>query len=149
MSSYSLPPLFFFIKTFFFFTSLFLAFFFFFFNNPAPTEISPLSLHDPFPISLWEGLALVSLEAMAAGLPVVATRVSAVPEAVVDGETGLLVPPRDPSSLAGALRRLAEDPALRERLGRAGRARVRERFGLERMIEETLAVYRESKGEPS
>jgi glycosyltransferase involved in cell wall biosynthesis len=108
---------------------------------------SILAMSDAFVMSsLWEGLGLVFLEAMAAGLPVVATRVSAVPEVVVDGETGLLVPPQDAPSLAAALRRLAEDPALRQRLGRAGRARVRERFGLERMIEETLSVYREVKG---
>jgi glycosyltransferase involved in cell wall biosynthesis len=93
--------------------------------------------------SLWEGLGLVFLEAMATGLPVVSTRVSAIPEVVVDGETGLLVPPADDAALADALVRLAREPALRARLGAAGRARVRERFGLERMIDETLAVYAE------
>ncbi|HEV8113992.1 MAG TPA: glycosyltransferase [Planctomycetota bacterium] len=95
--------------------------------------------------SLWEGLGLVFLEAMAAELPVLATRVSAVPEVVIDGETGILVPPHDPPALARALARLAADPALRERLGRAGAARVQERFALERMVEETLAVYGEVK----
>jgi glycosyltransferase involved in cell wall biosynthesis len=91
--------------------------------------------------SLWEGLGLVFLEAMAARLPVVASRVSAVPEVVRDGETGLLVPPGDPESLSGALVQLAGDAGLRARLGEAGSRRVRAHFGLERMVEETLAVY--------
>ncbi len=92
--------------------------------------------------SRWEGLGLVFLEAMAASRPCLATRVSAIPEVVVDGETGLLVPPDDPSALAEGLVRLAGDPALRARLGAAGSARITERFGLDRMVEETLAVYR-------
>lgn len=92
--------------------------------------------------SLWEGLGLVFLEAMAARLPVLATRVSAVPEVVVDGETGVLVPPRDVPATARAMRELADDPERRRRMGEAGHARVIERFGLDRMIEETLDVYR-------
>ena len=81
--------------------------------------------------STSEGLPLSILEAMAAALPVVASSVGGVPEAVEDGETGLLVPPRDPVRLAAALERLLVDPALRRRLGANGRARVLERFGLE------------------
>ncbi len=96
--------------------------------------------------SRWEGLGLAFLEAMAARLPVVATRVSGVPEVVLDGETGLLVPSGDPESLALALTRLARDPALRARLGAAGAHRVRTHFGLERMIDDTLAVYRSLRG---
>ncbi len=92
--------------------------------------------------SLWEGLGLVFLEAMAARLPVLATRVSAVPEVVVDGATGVLVPVSDPEALAQAFVALALDAGLRGRLGRAGAERVRAAFGIERMIEETLAVYR-------
>lgn len=93
--------------------------------------------------SLWEGLGLVFLESMATGIPILATRVSAVPEVVVDGETGLLVPPADAAALAAAMVRLAADPALRARLATAGRVRVEKIFGLDRMIDETLAVYRE------
>ena len=94
--------------------------------------------------SLWEGLGLVFLEAMAAGLPVLASEVSAVPEVVLAEQTGLLVPPSDPAALGAAMGRLAGDAALRERLGRAGRERVGARFGLEAMVDETLAVYRQA-----
>jgi glycosyltransferase involved in cell wall biosynthesis len=81
------------------------------------------------------------LEAMAAGLPVVATAVGGVPEIVVEGETGLLVAPGDPAALAGALSRLVEDPALRRRLGAAGRERVRARFDLDAMRAAHVEVY--------
>ena len=74
--------------------------------------------------SVQEGFGIAFLEAMAAGLPVVACRVSAIPEVVPDGEVGDLVPPRDPAAIAGALRRLAADPERRRRLGAAGRRRV-------------------------
>jgi glycosyltransferase involved in cell wall biosynthesis len=91
--------------------------------------------------SLWEGLGLVFLEAMAAGLPVLSTRVSAIPEVVVEGETGVLVPPGEVSPLAAGLVDLARDPERRATLAAAGRARVRELFGLERMWAETLDLY--------
>ncbi len=74
--------------------------------------------------SLQEGFGIVFLEAMAAGLPIVACRAAAVPEVVPDGECGLLVPPRDVPALASALDRLASDVAERARLGEAGRRRV-------------------------
>jgi len=77
--------------------------------------------------SLQEGFGIVLLEAMAAGLPIVATRAAAIPEVVPDGEAGLLVPPSDPEALAEALDRLLSDPDLRRRLGEAGRRHV-ERF---------------------
>lgn len=93
--------------------------------------------------SLWEGLGLVFLEAMAVGLPVVATNVSAIPEVVDDGRTGWLVPPSDPTGLAAALREALADPDERARRGEAGRALLVERFGLPRMIDETLALYTE------
>jgi len=75
-----------------------------------------------------EGFPNAVLEAMAAGVPVVATRVGGVPEIVDDGATGILVPPHDPRRLADAIATLARDPALRQRLGDAGRERIR-RFG--------------------
>jgi len=74
--------------------------------------------------SRWEGLPLVCLEAMASGRAVVASRVGGIPEAVGDGETGLLVPPEDPVALADALGTLLEDAPRRERLGARGRALV-------------------------
>lgn len=90
-----------------------------------------------------EGLGLTIVQAMAAGRPVVATRVGGIPEVVVDGETGLLVPPEDPGALAAALRRLLADPALARRLGDAGRRRAREHFSARRMAQQTAAMYGE------
>jgi glycosyltransferase involved in cell wall biosynthesis len=79
--------------------------------------------------SWWEAMPLSVLEAMAAGLPVVATRVGDIPRAVEDGVTGLLVPPRDPAALASALEQLLRGPEDRRAMGAAGRARVEGRFG--------------------
>lgn len=75
-----------------------------------------------------DGIPNVMMEAMAAGLPVVTTRVSGIPELVADGDNGLLVEPESPAALADGLWRVAKDPALAERLGRAGRATIDERF---------------------
>ena len=88
-----------------------------------------------------EGLPLSILEAMAAGLPVVATTVGGVPELVLEGETGLLVPPGDPQALAGAIERLLDDSTLRGRLGAAGRIRVEERFDLVSTRQAHLDLY--------
>lgn len=96
--------------------------------------------------SLWEGLGLVFLEAMATGLPVVGSRVSAIPEVVSDGSTGLLVEPGDPAALAAGIQRLLSDPELMSELGESGPDTVNERFTLDRMVEETLAVYAEVLG---
>lgn len=90
-----------------------------------------------------EGLGLVVVEAMAAGRPVVATRVGGVPEVVVDGETGLLVPPEDPGALVAAIRRLLTDPDLAARMGEAGRRRAEVVFSAERMAEQTVTLYEE------
>jgi len=92
--------------------------------------------------SLWEGLPNAVLEAMAAERPVVATDVNGTGEAVVAGETGLLVPSRSPRALADAIRVLTQNPEQRSRMGRAGRARVERHFSERRMIEETEALYR-------
>jgi glycosyltransferase involved in cell wall biosynthesis len=81
------------------------------------------------------------LEAMAAGLPVVATAVGGTPEVVVDGVTGFLVPPRDPEALADAILCLLRDPELRKRMGTVGRARVTEHFSVEQMVGKTEALY--------
>ena len=90
--------------------------------------------------SRLEGLGTSILEGMAAGLAVVATTAGGIPEIVIDGETGVLVPPRDPEALSAALVRLAEDPALRSALGARGRERSRI-FGVEPMVERTRALY--------
>ena len=91
-----------------------------------------------------EGFGLAALEAMAAGKPVLATRVGPLPEVVGDEDAGLLVEPHDPAGLAEALVRLAHDRSLRDRLGLAARARARDRFPVERMVERTRALYREA-----
>ena len=91
--------------------------------------------------SLHEGMPLVALEAMEASLPVVATRVIGSEEVVLDHETGLLVPARDPPALGRALMVLLTDPVLRARLGQAGRDRYLEKFTRRRMAADTLAVY--------
>jgi glycosyltransferase involved in cell wall biosynthesis len=91
--------------------------------------------------SVTEGLGTSLLDAMACRRPIVATTAGGIPEVVKDGETGLLVPPRDAKALADAIIRAIGDAALRERMGAAGLARVRERFTVERMIDATAAVY--------
>jgi glycosyltransferase involved in cell wall biosynthesis len=91
--------------------------------------------------SLSEGMPISVLEAMAAGLPVVASNVGGIPEQVVDGETGLLVPPDDPAALAAALECLLDEPELRARMGAAGRRRAVELFDVARFRREHLALY--------
>jgi len=92
--------------------------------------------------SLWhEPFGIPVIEAMAAGLPVVATRAGALPEVVVDGETGILVERGDHEGLAAAISRLLSDPHLRERMGAAGRERVRQLFTWERNIARLEELY--------
>jgi glycosyltransferase involved in cell wall biosynthesis len=104
-----------------------------------------LSLHKAVDVfvmsSVTEGLGTSLLDAMACGKPVVATRTGGIPEVVVDGQTGLLVPPRDHQAMAQAIVSLLNDELLRQRMGAAGLARARKRFSAERMVQETLRVY--------
>ena len=105
-----------------------------------------LSLHKAFDIfvmsSTTEGLGTSLLDAMACGKPIVATTAGGIPEVVEQSVTGLLVPPRDAGALAEAIVMLLKDAAKRRQFGAAGLARVRDRFSAERMVQNTLAVYR-------
>lgn len=91
--------------------------------------------------SWWEGMPLTVLEAMATGIPVVATPVGDVARAVEEGVTGLLVPPRDPEALAGALERLIVDANLRRRMGEAGRRKVERGFDAKATFGALDALY--------
>jgi len=93
--------------------------------------------------SLNEALSNVLLESMAAGAPTVATRVGGTPEALVDGVTGLLVPPADTTALAAAIVRLLNDAPLAAHLGRAARQRIADAFSVKRMVRATEDVYLE------
>jgi glycosyltransferase involved in cell wall biosynthesis len=95
-----------------------------------------------------DGLPNVLMEAQSQGLPCVATAVSGIPELIEDGVTGLLVAPRDRDALAQALARLVGDPALRVRLGEAGRERTLRDFALERGIDRLLARFNGAAASP-
>jgi len=92
--------------------------------------------------SINEGTPVSAIEALAAGRPVVATRVGGVPDVVREGEDGFLVDPGDVDALAERLARLAADPELRARLGAAGRARVIPRYSVERLVDDMDRLYR-------
>jgi glycosyltransferase involved in cell wall biosynthesis len=106
---------------------------------------NPIELTKSFDVfalsSVTEGLCTALVDAMAASRPAVATTAGGIPEVVVDGETGFLVPPKEPEAMADRIVRLLKDPALRQRMGEAGLARARARFTVDRMVEETNAVY--------
>ena len=91
--------------------------------------------------SVTEGMCAALIDAMAASKAAVATEAGAIAEVVVDGKTGFLVPPRDHAAMAARLVVLLKDAALRQRMGEAALARVRAAFTVERMVEETAAVY--------
>jgi len=105
-----------------------------------------LSVHKAFDIfvmsSITEGLGTSLLDAMACGKPIVATTAGGVPEVVADGRTGILVPPRDHETMAAAIVKLLTEETARAEMGAAGLARVRTLFSAERMVQDTLAVYR-------
>jgi glycosyltransferase involved in cell wall biosynthesis len=110
---------------------------------PFAGRVEPyLAALDAFVLpSYWEGMPIALLEAAAMGLPAVASAVNGTVEVVDEGQTGLLVPSHDSVALAEAIARLAADPELRARMGRAARAQGRGRFAARRMVDETEAVY--------
>jgi len=91
--------------------------------------------------SLWEGFGLIALEAMAASTPIIASRVSALPEIVEHGVTGYLVPPADPMALAENLLDVIRNPDQARQMGINGRRRLESEFSAERMVDSTLKVY--------
>jgi glycosyltransferase involved in cell wall biosynthesis len=112
---------------------------------PGQADIGPLLRRaEVFVLgSLRESLPNVVLEAMASGLPVVATQVGGLPEAVESGKTGLLVPPSSPQAMANALRSLLADPERRADFGRAGRRKAEAEFSLQRMVGGYDALFQE------
>jgi glycosyltransferase involved in cell wall biosynthesis len=115
------------------------------FFDPQGPSVGLTQALDVFVISSIpnsEGMPTAILEAMACGKPVVSTDVGAVRELVEEGVTGLVVPPQDPDAIGAAISRLLADPALRERMGAAGRERAEREFRLERLAELHLRAYR-------
>lgn len=108
-------------------------------NIPALLPKLDLCVHP----AVDEAFGLVLLEAMAAGKAVVATNVGGVGEIVADGETGLLVPPRDPEALSGAVCTLLADADRRVRMGKAGRRRVEREFTIEKTVRGYERLYEE------
>jgi L-malate glycosyltransferase len=107
-----------------------------------------LSAADVFLLtSISEGIPLTLIEAMAAGLPCVSTRVGGIPEVVVDGETGVLAEPSKPESVAAALGKLVADASLRRRLGEAGRGRALRLFDDQAMHAAYDRIYRQMLGQ--
>jgi glycosyltransferase involved in cell wall biosynthesis len=94
--------------------------------------------------SAWEGMPNVLLQAAATGLPIVATNVGGNREVIVDGQTGFLVPPKNPTALTGAMRRLMNlPPAARQAIGQSGRAYVKAYYSLDRVVDRWERLYME------
>ena len=115
-------------------------------GSSRPEELGPYYERAAIVVcpSRREGYGVVAREAMAYGRPVVASAVGGLLDAVEDGVTGLLVPPRDVTALRAALVRLLDDRGLRGRLGESARARALERFSWEAATEATVSAYREA-----
>jgi glycosyltransferase involved in cell wall biosynthesis len=116
-------------------------------NFTGPIPLHELAPHyresDLFVLpSRYEGFGLVLIEAALCGLPIVASRVGGIPEAVVDGETALLTPPDDPRALASAISELFDNPDRARAMGEKGRQFARERFNWDRIMDETVAIWR-------
>jgi len=111
-----------------------------------------LSLQKSFDLfvlsSITEGLGTTLLDAMALSRPIIATRTGGIPEVIIDGKTGLLVPPRDAQSLASAIVALLRDPGRRARLGTEASLRAEKQFSSEQMIKQTLEAYSRSVDMP-
>jgi glycosyltransferase involved in cell wall biosynthesis len=99
--------------------------------------------------SRWESSSYVALEAGAVGRPVIATNVDGLNDIILPGVTGQLVSPNDPIGLAAALDEAAESPNVLQRWGLEGYRRVRELFTLDRMVDQTMDVYRSVPGIPA
>ncbi len=93
--------------------------------------------------SQWEGISLALLEAMAAGLPVIATSVGGTPEVIKNGETGLLVPPSNPHALAAAIQKMIENPSLSREMGQAGKRHCQQNYDIDRIVKEIDSIYRQ------
>jgi glycosyltransferase involved in cell wall biosynthesis len=106
---------------------------------PHYLSAADLFVHVP----LWEGLGVAVIEALATGLPVVASRVGGIPDLITDQKTGLLVPPQDATALAAALSRLVQAPAWANTLGQAGQAQARAQFDVTVMAQHNAALYYE------
>lgn len=91
--------------------------------------------------SLWEGFGLVLLEAMAAGKPIVATNVGPIPEVVINGKTGFLVPPKDAHALAGQILKVLQNRDIAQALSEAGKIRFQKHFTVEKMVQQTEEIY--------
>ncbi|MEA2495479.1 MAG: hypothetical protein QOJ29_3390 [Thermoleophilaceae bacterium] len=113
---------------------------FFDYKPPASRQLQSI---DVFVLpSSWEAFPISILEAMACGVPQVATDVGGTSEALLDGETGLLCPPHDPTALGNAVAALLNEPERRKRMGERARARHDQQFTLEKMVDGTAAAYR-------